>query len=226
MQKYLSEMGSIGLLTREGEVHLAKLIEQGDENAKRELVESNLRLVVSIAKKYRNRGLTFIDLIQEGNLGLMRGVEKFDYKRGYRFSTYATWWIRQGISRALSDQGRTIRVPVHMVETITKMRRAVKLLFSEFGRAPSYEEVAERLELPVSSVQRILKIGHEPLSLEAPVKNCDLTFGDFTEDTTSVTPHEAHAEEELRTNVNTILKTLTAREEKVLRLRYGVGGKK
>jgi RNA polymerase primary sigma factor len=220
---YLKEIGKVDLLTAEEEVELAKGMEKGDEECKRRLAEANLRLVVSIAKRYVGRGMQFLDLIQEGNLGLIKAVEKFDYRKGYKFSTYATWWIRQAITRAIADQARTIRIPVHMVETINKLIRVSRQLVQELGRDPKPEEIAEEMDIPVEKVREIMKISQEPVSLETPIgEEEDSHLGDFIPDDDAPAPAEAAAHILLKEQLNDVLDTLTPREEKVLRLRFGL----
>ncbi|MDD3656670.1 MAG: RNA polymerase sigma factor RpoD [Atribacterota bacterium] len=223
VKMYLKEIGQIRLLTADEEIELAKRMEAGDEEAKRILVQSNLRLVVSIAKRYVGRGMLFLDLIQEGNMGLIRAVEKFDYRRGYKFSTYATWWIRQAITRAIADQARTIRVPVHMVETINKLVRVSRLLLQELGREPIIEEIAERMELPLEKIKEIIKTAQEPVSLESPIgKEDDSHLGDFIEDEDSPAPPKIASHTLLKEQLDDVLKTLTYREKRVLELRFGI----
>lgn len=223
VRMYLKEIGKVPLLTAEEEVELAKRIENGEKDAKRSLAEANLRLVVSIAKKYVGRGMLFLDLIQEGNLGLMKAVEKFDYRKGYKFSTYATWWIRQAITRAIADQARTIRIPVHMVETINKLIRISRQLLQELGREPLPEEIAEEMEMPVDKVRDIMKIAQEPVSLETPIgEEEDSHLGDFIPDDDAQAPADAAAYLLLKEQLEDVLETLTPREEKVLRLRFGL----
>lgn len=223
VRMYLKEIGKIPLLTPEEEIELAKRMEKGDEEAKRRLAEANLRLVVSIAKKYVGRGMLFLDLIQEGNLGLIKAVEKFDYRKGYKFSTYATWWIRQAITRAIADQARTIRIPVHMVETINKLIRVSRQLVQELGREPTPEEIAKEMDISVERVREILKIAQEPVSLETPIgEEDDSHLGDFIEDQEVQAPADAAAFELLREQLEDVLDTLTPREQKVLRLRFGL----
>ncbi len=223
VRMYLKEIGRVPLLTAEEEIELARRIEAGDEKAKRRLAEANLRLVVSIAKRYVGRGMLFLDLIQEGNLGLIKAVEKFDYRKGYKFSTYATWWIRQAITRAIADQARTIRIPVHMVETINKLIRVERQLLQELGRAPTPEEIAAEMELSVDRVREILKIAQEPVSLETPIgEEEDSHLGDFIEDEDAPAPAEAASFRLLKEQLEDVLDTLTPREEKVLRLRFGL----
>ncbi len=223
VRMYLKEIGKIELLSSDEEIELAKRIEQGDEEAKRKLAEANLRLVVSIAKKYVGRGMLFLDLIQEGNMGLIKAVEKFDYRKGYKFSTYATWWIRQAITRAIADQARTIRIPVHMVETINKLIRVSRQLVQELGREPIPEEIAEVMDISADRVREILKIAQEPVSLETPIgEEDDSHLGDFIEDQDARAPADAAAFEVLKEQLEGVLDTLTSREEKVLRLRFGL----
>jgi RNA polymerase primary sigma factor len=223
VRMYLKEIGRVPLLSAEEEIELAKRIEQGDEEAKRRLAEANLRLVVSIAKRYVGRGMLFLDLIQEGNMGLIKAVEKFDYEKGYKFSTYATWWIRQAITRAIADQARTIRIPVHMVETINKLIRVQRQLLQDFGREPTPEEVAQEMELTPDKVREILKIAQEPVSLETPIgEEDDSHLGDFIEDQEALAPSDAAAYELLKEQLEDVLDTLTDREENVLRLRFGL----
>ncbi|HCC33517.1 MAG TPA: RNA polymerase sigma factor RpoD, partial [Clostridiales bacterium] len=223
VRMYLKEIGGWRLIDSEEEVGLARRIEQGDEEAKRSLVEANLRLVVSIAKRYVGRGMLFLDLIQEGNLGLIKAVEKFDYRKGYKFSTYATWWIRQAITRAIADQARTIRIPVHMVETINKLLRVSRQLLQELGREPLPEEIAEEMGTPVEKVREIQKIAQEPVSLETPIgEEEDSHLGDFIEDQDALAPAESASFMLLKRQLEEALETLTPREEKVLRLRFGL----
>ena len=223
VRMYLKEIGNVPLLTSEEEVELAKRVEQGDEEAKKKLTEANLRLVVSIAKKYVGRGMPFLDLIQEGNMGLMKAVDKFDYTKGYKFSTYATWWIRQAITRGIADTGRTIRVPVHMVETINKTLRMTRTLLQELGREPTPEEVAERLNVPVSRVREVLKISRDPVSLDTPIgEEDDSHLGDFIEDDTVLSPADSATFSMLRAELSTALESLTERERQVVRLRFGL----
>ncbi len=223
VRMYLKEIGKVNLLTAEEEIELAKRMEAGDEIAKQRLAEANLRLVVSIAKRYVGRGMLFLDLIQEGNLGLIKAVEKFDYRKGYKFSTYATWWIRQAITRAIADQARTIRIPVHMVETINKLIRVSRQLLQELGRDPLPEEIGAELDMPVEKVREILKISQEPVSLETPIgEEEDSHLGDFIQDDNVPVPAEAAAFTLLKEQLVEVLDTLTDREQKVLRLRFGL----
>ena len=223
VRMYLKEIGKVALLTPEEEVALAARMSEGDEEAKRRMAEANLRLVVSIAKRYVGRGMLFLDLIQEGNLGLIKAVEKFDYTKGYKFSTYATWWIRQAITRAIADQARTIRIPVHMVETINKVIRVSRQLLQELGHDPSAEEIAEEMNLPVDKVREILKIAQEPVSLETPIgEEEDSHLGDFIEDEGASEPSEAASFTLLKEQLMNVLDTLTPREKKVLELRFGI----
>jgi RNA polymerase primary sigma factor len=223
VRMYLKEIGRVPLLSADEEIDLAQRMEEGDEEAKRRLAEANLRLVVSIAKRYVGRGMLFLDLIQEGNLGLIKAVEKFDFRKGFKFSTYATWWIRQAITRAIADQARTIRIPVHMVETINKLVRVSRQLLQELGRDPSPEEIAQEMEIPVDRVREILKIAQEPVSLETPIgEEEDSHLGDFIEDEEAPAPAEAASFILLKEQLEEVLETLTPREEKVLRLRFGL----
>lgn len=223
VRMYLKEIGKVSLLTADEEIELAKRMEQGDEEAKKRLAEANLRLVVSIAKRYVGRGMLFLDLIQEGNLGLIKAVEKFDYRKGYKFSTYATWWIRQAITRAIADQARTIRIPVHMVETINKLIRVSRQLLQELGREPTPEEIAKEMKMPVERVREILKISQEPVSLETPIgEEEDSHLGDFIQDDNVPVPADAAAFTLLKEQLIEVLGTLTEREQKVLRLRFGL----
>lgn len=223
VRMYLKEIGKVPLLSAEEEIDLAKRMAEGDESAKKRLAEANLRLVVSIAKRYVGRGMLFLDLIQEGNLGLIKAVEKFDYQKGFKFSTYATWWIRQAITRAIADQARTIRIPVHMVETINKLIRVSRQLLQELGREPLPEEIAKELDMPVDRVREILKISQEPVSLETPIgEEEDSHLGDFIQDDNVPVPAEAAAATLLKEQLNEVLDTLTDREQKVLRLRFGM----
>jgi len=223
VRMYLKEIGKVPLLTAEEEVELALAMEKGDKEAKRRLAEANLRLVVSIAKRYVGRGMLFLDLIQEGNLGLIKAVEKFDYRKGFKFSTYATWWIRQAITRAIADQARTIRIPVHMVETINKLIRVSRQLLQELGRDPTPEEIAKEMNISVEKVREIMKISQEPVSLETPIgEEEDSHLGDFIPDDDVPAPAEAAAFTLLKEQLLNVLDTLTPREEKVLRLRFGL----
>lgn len=223
VKMYLKEIGKVNLLTAEEELDLAKRMSEGDEEAKKRLAEANLRLVVSIAKRYVGRGMMFLDLIQEGNLGLIKAVDKFDYTKGYKFSTYATWWIRQAITRAIADQARTIRIPVHMVETINKLVRVSRQLVQELGREPTHEELARELNMSVEKVREISKISQEPVSLETPIgEEEDSHLGDFIPDDDAPAPSEAASFVLLKEQLTEVLKTLTPREGKVLRLRFGL----
>ena len=223
VRMYLREIGRIPLLSYDEELELAKKVLAGDEAAKQKLAESNLRLVVSIAKKYVGRGMLFLDLIQEGNMGLIKAVEKFDYTKGYKFSTYATWWIRQAITRAIADQARTIRIPVHMVETINKLIRTSRHLLQQLGREPTPEEIAAEMEIPVEKVTEIQKIAQDPVSLETPIgEEDDSHLGDFIQDDDSPAPQDAAAYTLLREQLEEVMKTLTPREAKVLKLRFGL----
>ena len=223
VKMYLKEIGKVPLLDNDEEIEIAKKVALGDEEAKKKLAEANLRLVVSIAKRYVGRGMLFLDLIQEGNLGLIKAVEKFDYSKGFKFSTYATWWIRQAITRAIADQARTIRIPVHMVETINKLIRVSRQLLQELGREPTPEEIAEELNMMPDKVREILKIAQEPVSLETPIgEEEDSHLGDFIPDNDAPAPYEAASFSLLKEQLMSVLKTLTPREEKVLRLRFGL----
>ncbi|REK77394.1 RNA polymerase sigma factor RpoD [Paenibacillus paeoniae] len=223
VRMYLKEIGRVPLLSADDEIELAIRIENGDEEAKRRLAEANLRLVVSIAKRYVGRGMLFLDLIQEGNMGLIKAVEKFDHQKGFKFSTYATWWIRQAITRAIADQARTIRIPVHMVETINKLIRVSRQLLQELGREPTPEEIAVEMELSTEKVREIMKIAQEPVSLETPIgEEDDSHLGDFIEDQEALAPADAAAYELLKEQLEDVLDTLTEREENVLRLRFGL----
>lgn len=223
VRMYLKEIGRVPLLSAEEEVELAKRINNGDEEAKRRLAEANLRLVVSIARRYAGRGMQFLDLIQEGNMGLIKAVEKFDYSKGFKFSTYATWWIRQAITRSIADQARTIRIPVHMVETINKLVRISRQLLQELGREPSPEEIGKEMDISPEKVREILKVAQEPVSLETPVgEESDSNLGDFIEDHDAPAPADAAAFELLKEQLEEVLDTLTEREENVLRLRFGL----
>jgi RNA polymerase primary sigma factor len=223
IRMYLKEIGKVPLLSAEEEIKLAERMEQGDEDARKKLAEANLRLVVSIAKKYIGRGMLFLDLIQEGNLGLIKAVEKFDYNKGFKFSTYATWWIRQAITRAIADQARTIRIPVHMVETINRLIRVSRHLLQDLGRDPTPDEIANEMHLPVEKIREIMKIAQEPVSLETPIgEEEDSHLGDFIPDEDILTPSEAATFTLLKEQLVDVLDTLTEREEKVLRLRFGL----
>jgi len=223
VKMYLKDIGRVPLLSAEEEVELAKRMQENDEAAKKRLSEANLRLVVSIAKRYVGRGMLFLDLIQEGNLGLMKAVEKFDYQKGFKFSTYATWWIRQSITRAIADQARTIRIPVHMVETINKLTRVQRLLLQELGREPTPAEIAEKMGVTEERVHEIIKIAQDPVSLETPIgEEEDSHLGDFIEDEKTTTPSDSVAFTMLKEQLLNVLDTLTPREQKVLRLRYGI----
>ena len=223
IKMYLREIGQIPLLSYEEEIDYAQRVLNGDEEAKQKLIESNLRLVVSIEKKHTNRGLKMLDLIQEGNMGLMKAVEKFEYEKGFKFSTYATWWIRQAITRAIADQGRTIRIPVHMIETINKIKKESRIILQETGKEPTAEELAKKLEIPVDKVKNILEMNQDPISLETPVgSEEDSELGDFVEDDKFLNPYDATTRVLLKEQLDEILKTLNEREEMVLRYRYGL----
>ena len=223
VKMYLKDIGRVPLLSADDEIELARKMQEGDEEAKKKLSEANLRLVVSIAKRYVGRGMLFLDLIQEGNLGLMKAVEKFDYQKGFKFSTYATWWIRQAITRAIADQARTIRIPVHMVETINKLTRVSRILLQKYGRDPTAAEIAREMGISEERVREIQKIAQDPVSLETPIgEEEDSHLGDFIEDETTVTPSDSVSTTMLKETLLGVLNSLTPREEKVLRLRYGV----
>lgn len=223
VKMYLKDIGRVPLLSADDEIDLARRMQEGDEEAKKKLSEANLRLVVSIAKRYVGRGMLFLDLIQEGNLGLMKAVEKFDYQKGFKFSTYATWWIRQAITRAIADQARTIRIPVHMVETINKLTRVSRILLQKYGREPTPAEIAKEMNISEERVREIQKIAQDPVSLETPIgEEEDSHLGDFIEDETTTTPSDSVSTTMLKETLLTVLNSLTPREEKVLRLRYGV----
>ena len=223
VRMYLKEIGKVPLLTAEEEIELAKKIEEGDDDAKKKLAEANLRLVVSIAKKYVGRGMQFLDLIQEGNLGLIKAVDKYDHKLGYKFSTYSTWWIRQAITRAIADQARTIRIPVHMVETINKLSRTSKTLLQELGREPSVEEIAKEMEMPIERVREVMRVAQEPVSLETPIgEEDDSHLGDFIQDENTKTPSESAMMVMLKEQIIEVLGSLNDREQKVIILRYGL----
>jgi len=222
-QLYLNEIGFSPLLTPEEEVYFARLARKGEESGRKRMIESNLRLVVKIARRYVNRGLTLLDLIEEGNLGLIRAVEKFDPERGFRFSTYATWWIRQAITRSIADQARTIRIPVHMIETINKLNRISRQMLQEMGREPTPEELGERMEMPEDKIRKVLKIAKEPISMETPIGDDeDSHLGDFIEDIQALSPVDSATAEGLREATRSVLAGLTARESKVLRMRFGI----
>jgi RNA polymerase primary sigma factor len=224
IRMYLNEIGRFSLIDAEEEVRLGRLIKKGDQGARRKLAEANLRLVVSIAKKYMGRGLGLLDLIQEGNVGLFRAVDKFDPEKGFKFSTYATWWIRQAITRSIADQARTIRIPVHMIETINKLVRTSRQMLHEIGREPTPEELAEKLNMPLEKVRKVLKIAKEPISLETPIGDEeDSHLGDFIEDKNAVLPLDAAIQANLRETTTRVLASLTPREERVLRMRFGIG---
>ena len=223
VRMYLKEIGKIDLLSAEEEIELARRIAEGDEAAKKRMVEANLRLVVSVAKHYLGRGMQLLDLIQEGNMGLLKAVEKFDYTKGYKFSTYATWWIRQSITRAVADQARTIRIPVHMVETINRVSRASRALVQELGHEPSLTEISEQLGIPEDKISEVMKIAQDPVSLETPVgEEDDSHLGDFIPDSELTEPSESASYNMLRSQLNDVMKTLSSRECKVLRLRFGL----
>jgi RNA polymerase primary sigma factor len=227
VRMYLKEIGRIPLLTREQEIELAQKVDVNDLKAKAKLTQSNLRLVVSIAKRYIGRGMSFLDLIQEGNKGLIRAVEKYDWRRGYKFSTYATWWIRQAITRAIADQARTIRIPVHMVETINKLIRTQRRLMQELGREPSAEEIGEEMDLPAEKIREIMKISQKTTSLETPIGDDEDSYlGDFIEDTSQISPYDAASKRFLENNIEEVLEALSPREAQVLRMRFGLSGER
>jgi RNA polymerase primary sigma factor len=224
VRTYLKEIGGVSLLSAKDEVRLAKLIEKGDHDAKNALIEANLRLVVSVAKRYMGRGLNLLDLIQEGNLGLIRAVEKFDYRKGFKFSTYATWWIRQAVSRAIADQARTIRIPVHMVDAINRVTRTQRALLQDLGRDPTSAEIGKELDLPPHKVEELLKLARETVSLEAPMGDTDASLADFIEDDPMAQPEAIAAEKIMREDLAKTLSGLPDRERKIIELRYGLGG--
>jgi RNA polymerase primary sigma factor len=224
IRTYLKEIGGVSLLSAKDEVRLAKLIEKGDQNAKNALIEANLRLVVSVAKRYMGRGLNLLDLIQEGNLGLIRAVEKFDYRKGFKFSTYATWWIRQAVSRAIADQSRTIRIPVHMVDAINRVTRAQRELVQDIGRQPSAAEIGKQLDLPPDKVEELLELARETVSLEAPMGDTEASLADFIEDEHTRQPDQLTARKIMKEDLRKTLDGLPDRERKIIELRYGLGG--
>jgi RNA polymerase primary sigma factor len=224
VRTYLKEIGGVSLLSAKDEVRLAKLIEKGDQDAKNALIEANLRLVVSVAKRYMGRGLNLLDLIQEGNLGLIRAVEKFDYRKGFKFSTYATWWIRQAVSRAIADQARTIRIPVHMVDAINRVTRTQRAMVQELGRDPTSEELGEELDLPPARVDELLKLARETVSLEAPMGDTDASLGDFIEDDPARQPEAIASEKIMKEDLGKTLAGLPERERRIIELRYGLSG--